>query len=303
LDESYSVRAGLTTAARVSAFRQSHPGIREFAEIGDLSLDYDRSEALRDVDVLIHLAARVHVMNDRGADPLSVFRQINVHGSEKLALQAARQGVRRMIFVSSIKVNGEETTEKPFSEEDSVAPSDPYGISKWEAEEALRAIGAQTGMEVTIIRPPLVYGPGVRANFLRLIKMAHRGLPLPLSRTRNRRSFVCVENIADFLVCCADHPGAANQTFLLSDGQDLSTRELIEHLACYCGKKARFLPVPEGILRLAAQLVGKEAELSRLVGSLQVNSNKARKCLGWTPPVTLEEGLRSTVNWYVNSLK
>ena len=182
-------------------------------------------------------------------------------------------------------------------------PQDPYAVSKWEAEEALRSVAADTGIEIVIVRPPLVYGSGVRANFLRLMRLVERGIPLPVPDTRNRRSLIGVENLADILAVCTSHPGAANQTFMVSDGEDVSTRELVVRLARALGRPARFLPVPEFSLRLAARLVGKEAAVNRLLGSLVISSDKARQTLGWTPPVTLDGGLAATARWYLESSK
>ena len=251
--------------------------------------------------MVVHLAARVHVMHDNAADPLHEFRRVNVAGTAALARAAAALGVRRLVFVSTAKVNGESTSGRPFAEGDPAAPQDPYAVSKWEAEEALRSVTATTGLEVTIVRPPLVYGPGVRANFLRLMLLVARGLPLPLPDTNNRRSLIGVENLADCLVRCVSHPGAANQTFMVSDGEDVSTRELIAGLARALGRSARFLPVPEFAVRLAARLVGKEAAVDRLLGSLVIDSGKARQTLGWKPPVTLDSGLAATARWYLES--
>jgi nucleoside-diphosphate-sugar epimerase len=243
------------------------------------------------------------MMRDEAADPGREYRRVNVEGTEALARAAVRQGVRRVVFVSTAKVNGEATFERPFAEGDPPDPQDAYAVSKWEAEQALQSIAATTGLEIAIVRTPLVYGPGVRANFLNLIKLVERGIPLPLPDTKNRRSLVGVENLADFLAQCAGHPGAANQTFMISDGEDVSTRELIVRLAKALGRSARFLPVPEFAIRLAARLTGKEAAVNRLFGSLAINSDFARLRLGWKPPVTLDSGLAATARWYLQSLR
>jgi len=205
--------------------------------------------------------------------------------------------------VSTVKVNGESTTGRPFTEGDLPAPQDPYAVTKWEAEEALRCVSAETGLEVVIIRPPLVYGPGVRANFLRLMRLVERGLPLPLPNTNNRRSLIGVENLADCLIRCVTHLGAVNHTFMVSDGQDVSTRELVVRLAPLLGRSARFLPVPELALRLAARLVGKQSAIDRLLGSLEIDSNKVRRTLEWEPPITLGCGLEATALWYLESFR
>jgi len=297
----YTPRAGLWNAELWAALQAAVPGVSEFAVIGDLGANPNLPAGLKDVSVVVHLAARVHVMHDNAADPLHEFRRVNVGGTAVLARAAAAQGVRRLVFVSTAKVNGESTSGRPFAEGDPPDPQDPYAVSKWEAEEALHSLAATTGLGVTIVRPPLVYGPGVRANFLRLMRLVARGLPLPLPDTKNRRSLIGVENLADCLVRCVSHPGAANQTFMVSDSEDVSTRELIARLARALGRSARFLPVPEFAIRLAARLVGKEAAVDRLLGSLVIDSNKARQMLGWKPPVTLDSGLAATARWYLES--
>lgn len=296
-------RAGLWNASLWPALKAAITGLDEFATIGDLGASPDLCSALHDVSAVVHLAARVHIMKDKALDPLNEFRRVNVGGTTALARVAAAQGVRRFVLVSSVKVNGESTGGKPFTEGDVPAPQDPYAVSKWEAEEALRRISAETGLEIVIIRPPLVYGPGVRANFLRLMGLVRRGLPLPLPDTKNRRSLIGVENLADCLVRCVNHPGAANQTFMISDGEDVSTRELVSRLAPLLGRSARFLPVSERALRLAAQIVGKRSAVDRLLGSLEIDSSKVRRTLGWEPPVALVRGLEATAIWYLESLK
>ena len=242
---------------------------------------------------LVHLAARVHVMNDAAHDPLAAFRAANVILAENLARQAAASGVKRFVFISSIKVNGEATLPgRPFTEQDAAAPQDAYSISKMEAEQGLRQIAAQTGMELVIVRPPLVYGPGVRANFAALMRAVERGVPLPLGSIDNRRSLVALDNLIDFIVTCIHHPAAAHQSFLVSDGEDLSTPELIRRMARAVGRPARLLPVPLWVLRAGALVLGKQDKLQRLCGNLQLDISKARGLLGWQPPVTVEEGLR-----------
>jgi len=260
------------------------------------SLDASASSraALAGTETVIHLAARVHVMNDRAADPLAAFRVVNTAGTLTLARQAAAAGVRRFIFVSSVKVNGESTEAgHPFSAANTPAPQDPYGISKREAEDGLREIAAATGMEVVIVRPPLVYGPGVKANFAALMRAVQRGLPLPLgSVTGNRRSLVALDNLVDLLITCIDHPAAANQTFLVSDGEDLSTADLLRRMGQAMSKPARLLPVPPALLKLGAALVGKGDMAQRLLGNLQIDITHTRETLGWTPPIGVDEGLR-----------
>ena len=245
------------------------------------------------ISTIIHLAARVHVMHDTATDPLAAFREVNVDTTLQLASQAAAAGVRRFVFVSSVKVNGEATAaDHPFTERDAPAPQDAYALSKWEAEQGLRQIAASTGMEVVIIRPPLVYGPGVKANFAALMRAVQRGVPLPLGAVRNLRSLVGLDNLVDFIITCAHHPAAANQTFLVSDGADISTPDLVRAMARAAGRPARLLWVPVGVLASLASLLGKRAAVDRLCSSLQLDISKARELLQWTPPVTLEEGLR-----------
>lgn len=253
------------------------------------------ASALRDVDCIVHLAARVHVMNDTVADPLSAFRKVNVEGTLGLARAAADAGVRRLVFLSSIKVNGESTTGRaPFSEADVPAPLDAYGLSKFEAEDALFAVARESRMEVVVVRPPLVYGPGVKANFLAMMRWLQRGVPLPLGAIHNRRTLVALDNLVDFIVTCLHHPQAANQVFLVGDDEDLSTTELLRRLASALGAPARLVPVPAPWIRAAAALFGRGDVARRLCGDLQLDTSKARRLLGWSPSVTVDEGLRST---------
>lgn len=245
------------------------------------------------ITTVVHLAARVHVMHDTESDPLTAFRAVNVDGTLNLARQAAVAGVNRFVFISSVKVNGESTSAgQPFTAEGLPAPLDPYGVSKMEAEQGLRQIAAESGMEVVIIRPPLVYGPGVKANFAALMRAVQKGWPLPLGAVHNQRSLVALDNLVDFIVTCISHPNAANQTFLVSDGQDVSTTELIRGMADAAGVPARLLPVPVWALQAAGSLLGKGDAVQRLCGNLQVDIRKARELLGWVPPVSVAEGLR-----------
>jgi len=263
--------------------------------ISDISHATNWSTALSSVDVVIHLAARVHIMNDTSADPLAEFRKVNVEGTLNLARQAANAGVKRFIFVSSVKVNGEHTEAgKPFNENSVTDPQDAYGISKLEAEQGLLKISQETGMEVVIIRPPLVYGAGVKANFASMMRAVKRGIPLPLGAIHNKRSFVYVGNLVSMIMCCIDHPAAANQVFLVSDGNDLSTTELLCCCAEALGVKARLLPVPQKMLELGAALLDKRDVAQRLCGNLQVDITKARTMLGWTPPFSVAAGLKAT---------
>ena len=264
--------------------------------VGEIDLTTDWSEAFIDCAVVIHLAARVHVMQDTATDPLTAFRTVNVDGTLNLARQAAAAGVKRFVFISSLKVNGEVTQPgHAFTEADVSSPQDAYGQSKQEAEQGLRQIASTTGMEVVIIRPPLVYGPGVKANFASLMRAVQRGWPLPLGAVLNQRSFVALDNLVDLIVTCITHPRAANQTFLVSDGKDLSTPDLIKRMARAMNRPARLMPVPVWALKAGASLLGKGDEVQRLCGNLQVDISKARSLLGWVPPVSVEEGLRRAV--------
>ncbi|MCM2338142.1 MAG: SDR family oxidoreductase [Lysobacter sp.] len=260
----------------------------------------DWASLLEACEAVVHTAARVHVMRDSATDPLHAYRQANVAGTLSLARQAATAGVRRFVFISSIKVNGEHTeVGQPFAADDVPVPLDAYGVSKNEAEQGLRALVKETGMEVVIIRPPLVYGPGVKANFLSMMHWLKRGLPLPFgSVTDNRRSLVAVDNLVDLIVTCIDHPAAANETFLVSDGEDLSTADLLCRLARAMGVPARLLPVPVWLLEAGAAALGRRAMMQRLCGSLQVDITKTRDLLGWRPPVGVDEGLRRTAAGY-----
>jgi UDP-glucose 4-epimerase len=271
----------------------------ESVVVGDLAEATNWDEAMAGIDRVIHLAARVHIMNDNADDPLHAFRHVNVEGTRRLAEAAARAGVKRFVFVSTVKVLGEATPDKPFLADDPFAPEDPYGVSKMEAELLLRKISEVSGMEVAVIRPPLVYGPGVRANFLKLLSAVTKGVPLPFGMVRNRRSLVGVDNLVDFLVCCLTHEKAANEVFLVSDGQDLSTADLVRAVARAAGRRPMLLPVPPSLMRLAGSLLGKRDQVDRLLGSLAVDISKDWKLLGWTPPVSVEEGLRKTVKWFL----
>lgn len=258
------------------------------------------ADSLAGVDVVIHAAARVHVMQDAAIDALTEFRRLNVQGTLNLARQAAKEGVHRFVYISSIKVNGEVTVPlMPFTASDVAAPLDSYGISKMEAEDGLRTIAQQTGMEVVIIRPPLVYGPGVKANFQSMMRWLARGLPLPFGAIHNQRSFVALDNLVDLITTCIDHPKAANNTFLVSDGEDLSTAQLLRRMGDAMGRPVRLLPVPPILLKVGAALVGKPELAQRLCGSLQVDISKTRQLLGWSPPISVDEGLRRAAKGFV----
>lgn len=299
----------------------------EMAAVGSIGGMTDWVAALHGVEVVIHLAARVHVMREDAADPLAEFRRVNVAGAEHLARQAARAGVKRLVYVSSVKVNGESTlspspsdgttshsTRPPkvgdqvagypasgggeplcFTELHVPAPQDAYGLSKWEAEQALHRVAQETGLEVVIVRPPLVYGAGVKGNFAQMLKVLAKGIPLPLASVRNLRSLIYVGNLVDALILCATQPAAAGQTYLVNDGEDVPTPDLLCWLGEAMGRPARLFPCPPGLLRLAGYVVGKSAQVERLTGSLRVDSSKIRQELGWRPPFSLREGLRLTI--------
>lgn len=268
--------------------------VKMFA-IGDISAVTDWSVALDMVNVVVHLAARVHIMNDSATDPLSEFRKVNVDGTLNLARQAAKAGIKRFVFVSSIKVNGEFTqADKPFTASDIPSPQDAYSISKYEAEQELLKLADETGMEVVIIRPPLVYGEGVKANFASMMQAVKRGIPLPLGAIHNKRSFVYTGNLVSLIVRCIDHHAAANQVFLVSDGEDLSTTELLRVCAKALGVKARLLCIPQRLLEVIATILGKRDLAQRLCGNLQVDITKTHTMLGWVPPISVFDGLRAT---------
>ncbi len=266
--------------------------------IADIGPGTDWSGVLDGVDAVVHLAARAHVMKESAADPLAAFRRANVAGTLGLAQAAAQADVRRFVFLSSIKVNGEATTGDPFSESTPAAPANPYGLSKWEAEQGLTQVAAQSDLEVVILRSPLVYGPRVKGNFLRLLAAVDRGLPFPLARVANRRSLLGLSNLVDILVRCVDHPAAAGETFLIADGEDLSTPELIHRLARALGCPARLWPCPVSLMRLAARALGKHGAIERLCGSLTVDSQKARRLLSWSPAVPMNMELARVARWW-----
>jgi len=277
-----------------------HDNSTEVVRIESIDAETAWTSMVKDAQVIIHAAARVHVMNDTSQDPEAEYLRINVAGTLNLAEQAAAAGVKRFIFISSIKVNGEATdSAKPFTADQPANPSDPYGVSKARAEQGLRELAVRTGMEVVIIRPVLVYGPGVKANFLSMMRWLDKGVPLPLGAINNRRSLVALDNLVDLIVTCIQHPAAANQTFLVSDGNDLSTTGLLRQMAKALGKPARLIPVPMWLLMAAATLLGKRAFSQRLCGSLQVDISKTCTMLGWVPPVGVEEAMKKTAQYYL----
>lgn len=292
-------REGVPVRACIRRSYAAMPEGVQVARVDGLSVETDWSEALSGVTVVVHAAARVHVMHDNAADPLEAFRSINVEGTLSLARQAAAAGVKRFVFLSSIKVNGEATQPgTPFRADDTPAPLDPYGVSKMEAEQGLREIAGRTGMEVVIIRPPLVYGPGVKANFDAMMKWLSRGVPLPLGAIHNARSLVAVDNLIALIDVCIDHPAAANQIFLVSDGEDLSTTQLLQRMGRALGHPARLVKVPAVLLRMGASALGKSSIAQRLCGSLQVDISKTQKILAWNPPISVDEGLQKVAEGY-----
>lgn len=264
--------------------------------VGDIDADTEWHSALLNCDVVIHLAARVHVMSETADDSLSEFRLVNTTGTEYLARCAATSGVKRLVYVSSIKVNGEETSgDVAFCEQDQPNPQEAYGVSKWEAEQALHRVAAETGMEVVIVRPPLVYGPGVKGNFAQMLRVVTMGIPLPFAGVKNKRELIYVDNLVDALITCATHTAAAGNTYLVGDGESVSTPDLLRGLAKAIGVSSRVFAWPIGLLKLMGAVLGKADQVERLVGSLQVDSSKIRRELGWEPPYDLQEGLNKTV--------
>lgn len=288
----------LTLTDRGIPFRgavRKHPRLGQ-VDVGDLNAVTQWGPALTDVHAIIHLAARVHVMSDTEQDPLRAYREVNLDATLNLARQAHNAGVKRFVFVSSVKVNGEGTNDKPFTAFDHPAPCDPYGQSKMEAESALQTFGRESGMEIVIVRPPLVYGPGVKANFRNLIRLVQLGLPLPFGSAGGYRSMVALDNLVDLLIVCVAHPNAPGGIFLISDGYDMTVGELVESIAQAMNKTVRLLPIPPVLMRGAARLVGKSAVADRLFGSLQVDIKNTRERLEWEPVVTTQSAINATVS-------
>lgn len=284
----YSIRAAVRNNVR-------DPIVDEYILAGDMNESTDWQEALAGVDIVIHLAAHVHIMHDSVVDPVEAFHKVNVLGTERLAKMAANAGVRRFIFISSIGVNGEFTGKEPFVENSTPNPVGAYAVSKWEAEQVLHKISKETGMEVVILRAPLVYGLNAPGNFKRLIHLIKAGIPLPLGNINSLRSFLYVGNLVDAIVACIENPAARNNTFLISDGDDITVPDLIKMIACAMGRKTVLFSLHPGILKTLCRLAGKSEELEKLTGTLFVDSSKIRNLLGWKPPWTLGEGIRETV--------
>ncbi|WP_260293646.1 UDP-glucose 4-epimerase family protein [Sedimenticola hydrogenitrophicus] len=265
--------------------------------VGHIGPDTDWRGALGGCDAVVHLAARVHVMHEKAADPLTEFWKINVGGTRSLAQQAAKEGVKRFIFLSTIKVLGEGQV-TPYRADDPPAPVDAYAISKWEAEKLLADIAAETGMEVVILRPPLVYGQGVKGNFFSLMRAVDRGLPLPLGAIHNQRSLIYLGNLVDAIRVGLSHPAAAGKVFMVSDGEDVSTPELARRVAAALGRPALLLPVSVAWMRWAGRLLGRRAAVERLIGSLAVDIKYIQNDLGWSPPFSMQSGIAATAAWY-----
>lgn len=269
---------------------------------GDIGPGTNWSKFLEEIDVVIHLAARVHIINDQAADPWTEFHKVNTLGSVKLFEDAVKAGVKRFIYLSTIKVNGDKTTTIPFRETDTPNPKDFYSQSKYEAELALIKLAKQSDVELVIIRPPLVYGPGVKANFEKIMRWVSKGIPLPLASIHNKRSLVAIENLVDFITVCVDHPDAAHQVFLVSDDEDISTTELFQRVGYTLGKSARLFAVPTSFIMAVSSLFGKRLFAERLCSSLQVDISKAKELLGWYPPYTVKVGLNKTVTWFLDNV-
>ncbi len=273
----------------------NQPGLRI---VDGLGADTDWMPSLVGISAVVHLAARVHVLDETAADALAIFRATNVAGTVKLARDAVHAGVRRFVFLSSVKANGEATPGAPFTERDVPRPEDPYGISKVEAEQALRALERETGLEVAILRPPLVYGPEVRANFLRMMRWIDRGIPLPLAAVRNARSLVYVGNLVDAIIRCLELPAAAGKTFLVDDRELVSTPALLREIGTALARPAKLFPVSPRLLRAAAVMIGRREDARRILDDLVVDSSSIRAILGWSPPFTRKDGLMATAAWF-----
>ena len=273
------------------------PGVAP-CSVDSLGPGTDWRRALSGIDVIVHLAARVHIMKEIAEDSLKEFRQVNTHATERLARMAAQTGVRRLVFLSTIKVNGENTGNQAFTEADTPDPQDAYALSKWEAEQALKRVAAETGLEVVILRSPLVYGPGVKGNFLRLLQAVDSGIPLPLAGARNHRSLIYLGNLVDAITTCMTHPQAAGKTYLVSDGEDVSTVELISRLAQAIGKPSRLWLFPPVLMRFLGKLIGKSDEVAKLFGSLQADTTLIQRELGWRAPFSMNQGVLETGLWY-----
>lgn len=300
IKEGYSVRCTVHFIESISREIKNSLNGCEIVKMDEIGQNTDWHEILGGVEAVVHLAARTPVMKENIPNPLTAYRKINVGGTESLARAASNAGIGRFIYVSSIGVNGSQTLDRPFTEKDSPNPRDNYALSKWEAEQILHQIVEEVGLNVVIIRPSLVYGPGVKENLLRLLQWIYCGVPLPLTNIDNLRSLIGVDNLADLLVSCIENPNAVGETFLAADGEDLSTPELIRRLANMLNRPTRLFPFPKALLNMGARLLGKRDVLDRLCGSLVVDVNKARQLLNWRPKMNVNEGLAQMAEWYLS---
>ena len=295
---------GWAVKGTIRSASQSKPGLPTGVipcSVDSLGPGTDWRVALSGIDVIVHLAARVHIMKEIAEDSLMEFRQVNTHATERLARMAAQTGVRRLVFLSTIKVNGENTGNQAFTEADMPNPLDDYALSKWEAEQALKRVASDTGLDVVILRSSMVYGPGVKGNFLRLLQAVQYGIPLPLASIRNRRSIIFLDNLVEAIIICMTHQQAKGKTYLVCDDEHISTAELISHIARALGRPARLWPFPAELLRFAATLVGKSSEADKLLGSLLVDNSKIRSELGWKLGTSLDQGLAETARWFLQT--
>ncbi len=297
LEKGRRVRAAVRGEAAQESLHAILPGLAS-VRVGGIGPDTDWASALEGCKAVVHLAARVHMMRDEAVDPLAEFRRVNRDATRRLLKVAVQSGVRRFVFVSTVKVNGESTTGAGFKESDAPAPDDPYAVSKWEAEQAIAEVAPAAGLEYTILRPPLVYGPGVGANFLRVLRSVDRADPVALGAVRNRRSLLYVGNLADAIVTCLDHPAAAGRTYMVADGEDVSTPELFQRVGVALERPARLRKVPLFILGFGASLLGRTSDYSRVTGDLVVDASAIRRELDWRPRYTMQEGLAETARWY-----
>lgn len=298
----FSVRAQIFDSSNVDFIENAKKEAIEYIETGNL-LNYTKwQDLLKDREIVIHLAAKVHEMNKHEQKNINAFREVNVHLTERLAQESIKAKIKRIVFISTIKVNGEKTENGlKFKETDYPAPNDAYGISKLEAEKSLIGFSKKSEMSIVILRLPLVYGEGVRANFLRLIKLVDKGFPIPLKNIDNKRSMIFIGNLVDAIKTCASHEKASNELFLVSDCYDISTKELVNMIAEGLNKKAFITPFPIKIFKFICKLLGKEQEIDRLTGSLSVDTEKIKKLLNWNPPYRVKEGIKETVNWYIKT--
>jgi nucleoside-diphosphate-sugar epimerase len=297
------IQKGFLVTAAVRRIENAPTEEMQYIPVGDIGPDTDWTEALHGVHLVVHLAGRAHIRRDSSATSMAEYDRINTLGTMRLAQMAAAAHAQRFLFLSSVKVNGEETHDQPFAETDRPAPQDFYAASKWQAEEGLLRLHRQGKLPVVIIRPPLVYGPGVRANFLQLIRLVDFGLPLPLGKIQNKRSLVGLRNLIEFITVCLQNPSAAGEIFLVSDQEDLSTAELVQKIGRFLGRQTYLLPIPYRFMSILARIMGKQDAFYKLCHSLQVNVEKSRKVLYWSPPFSVDEELAQTIQWYKNEYK